>query len=130
VMAAAVADYRPSSPEKSKKKKDEGDWTVAFERTQDVLLELGRRQRPGQILVGFAADEGEQGLAAAREKRQRKNVNVIVFNDVSRTDVGFDVDDNEVVLIGPDGETRVDKRSKEECAVAILDNVIPLLTSA
>ena len=130
VMAAAVADYRPSSPEKSKKKKDEGDWTVAFERTQDVLLEFGRRQRPGQILVGFAADEGEQGLAAAREKRQRKNVNVIVFNDVSRTDVGFDVDDNEVVLIGPDGETRVDKRSKEECAVAILDNVIPLLTSA
>ncbi len=127
VMAAAVADYRPSSPGQQKKKKDDAAWTVTLERTEDVLMELGRRRRPGQVLVGFAADEGEPGLAAAREKRQRKNVNLIAFNDVSRNDVGFDVDENELVLIGPEGETHVRKRSKEDCAVAILDCVAPLL---
>jgi phosphopantothenoylcysteine decarboxylase/phosphopantothenate--cysteine ligase len=129
VMAAAVADYRPISPEQRKKKKDDTEWTVTFERTQDVLSELGRRRRPGQVLVGFAADEGELGLANAREKRQRKKVNLIVFNDVSRSDVGFEVDDNELVLIGPEGETHVGKRSKEDCAVAILDSLAPLFAS-
>lgn len=126
VMAAAVADYRPTAPEETKKKKNDAEWTVTFERTQDVLVELGRRRRSGQVLVGFAADEGEQGLADARLKLQRKNVNVIAFNDVSRSDVGFDAEDNELVLIADGGETHVGKRSKKDCAVAILDTVTPM----
>ena len=130
IMAAAVADYRPTSPESSKKKKSDVAWTIELERTQDVLVELGERRRDGQVLVGFAADEGEQGLARARAKRERKNVNLIVFNDISRSDVGFEVAENELVLIGPDGERHVGKRSKEQCAVAILEDVALLLRPA
>ena len=129
-MAAAVADYRPASPETSKRKKSDGAWTLELERTQDVLGELGSSRRSDQVLVGFAADEGADGLSHAREKRIRKNVNLIVFNDVSRSDVGFESVDNELVLIGPEGEKHVSKRSKEECARAILDDVALLLRPA
>jgi phosphopantothenoylcysteine decarboxylase/phosphopantothenate--cysteine ligase len=127
VMAAAVADYRPAEALAAKRKKDGDGWTVALEPTQDVLAELGRRRRPGQVLVGFAADEGEGGLADARAKRARKNANLIVFNDVSRSDIGFEAEDNEVTLIGEDGERVVGKRSKDACAAAILDEVASLL---
>ncbi len=127
VMAAAVADYRPAAPLEAKRRKDGARWQVALEPTADILAELGRRRRPGQVLVGFAADEGEAGLEAARAKRARKGVNLFVFNDVSRSDIGFEAEDNEVTLIGDGGERRVEKRSKEECAVAILDETEALL---
>jgi len=130
VMAAAVADYRPADPIGGKRPKDRGMWTVALEPTQDVLAELGRRRRNGQVLVGFAADVGEAGLARAREKLANKGGNLFVFNDVSRSDVGFESEENEVVLVAPDGERVVSKRSKEECAVAILDEVSRLLETA
>ena len=130
IMAAAIADYRPVAPESQKRKKGDANWNVELERTQDVLHELGGRRTDGQVLVGFAADEGDEGLAHAREKRQRKNVNLIVFNDVSRSDVGFEVAENELVLIGPEGERHVSKRSKEACAQAILDDVALLLRPA
>jgi phosphopantothenoylcysteine decarboxylase/phosphopantothenate--cysteine ligase len=127
VMAAAVADYRPTHPHDGKRKKDGEPWTLKLEPTQDVLAELGRRREPAQVLVGFAADEGPAGLAAAREKRERKRANLIVFNDVSRSDVGFDSDLNEIVLVTEAGERPVSKRSKAACAVAILDEVESLL---
>ncbi|MEX2102928.1 MAG: phosphopantothenoylcysteine decarboxylase, partial [Gaiellaceae bacterium] len=127
VMAAAVADYRPSEPEASKRPKGGEPWSVALEPTQDVLAELGRRRRDGQILVGFAADAGESGLERAREKLANKGGNLFVFNDVSRTDIGFESDENEIVLISARGERRVDRRSKEACAVVILDEVGALL---
>ena len=127
VMAAAVADYRPSDALDAKRKKDEAPWEVTLEPTTDILAELGRRRRAGQVLVGFAADEGEAGLEAARAKRDRKGVNLLVFNDVSRSDIGFDASDNEVTLIGESGERRIEKRSKEECAAAILDETATLL---
>ena len=130
VMAAAVADYRPADPIGGKRPKDRGMWTVALEPTQDVLAELGRRRRNGQVLVGFAADVGEAGLARARKKLANKGGNLFVFNDVSRSDVGFESEENEVVLVAPDGERVVSKRSKEECAVAILDEVSRLLETA
>ena len=130
VMAAAVADIRPADPIGGKRPKDRGMWTVALEPTQDVLAELGRRRRNGQVLVGFAADVGEAGLARAREKLANKGGNLFVFNDVSRSDVGFESEENEVVLVAPDGERVVSKRSKEECAVAILDEVSRLLETA
>jgi phosphopantothenoylcysteine decarboxylase/phosphopantothenate--cysteine ligase len=130
VMAAAVGDYRPANPAGGKRPKDLEPWTVTLEPTQDVLAELGGRRRRGQVLVGFAADEGEGGLERARTKRESKGADLLVFNDVSRSDVGFDSWDNEVTLIGANGEHAVGKRSKEEIAVVILDEVSRLLKEA
>jgi phosphopantothenoylcysteine decarboxylase / phosphopantothenate---cysteine ligase len=127
VMAAAVSDYRPAAPEPGKRPKDGDPWTVALEPTEDVLAELGRRRRNGQVLVGFAADEGERGLERARTKLTNKGGNLFVYNDVSRTDIGFESDWNELVLLSAAGERTVSRRSKEECAVAILDAVETLL---
>jgi phosphopantothenoylcysteine decarboxylase/phosphopantothenate--cysteine ligase len=127
VMAAAVADYRPAEPEAGKRPKDSEVWTIDLEPTDDILAELGRRRQNGQVLVGFAADEGEAGLARAREKLTNKRGNLFVYNDVSRSDIGFESDWNELVLITAAGERAVSRRSKEECAVAILDAVEALL---
>ena len=127
VMAAAVADYRPSEPADGKRSKGSDVWTIDLEPTVDVLAELGRRKRNGQVLVGFAADEGEEGLVRARTKLANKRGNLFVYNDVSRSDIGFDSDWNELVLLTHDGERAVSRRSKEECAVAILDEIETLL---
>jgi phosphopantothenoylcysteine decarboxylase/phosphopantothenate--cysteine ligase len=125
VMAAAVADYRPAEAEQGKRPKDDEPWTVTLEPTTDVLRELGSRRDSGtrSVLVGFAADRGERGLERAREKLGNKRVDLIVFNDVGREDIGFDSSDNEVVLVAPDGERRIEKAPKERIASAILDEV-------
>jgi phosphopantothenoylcysteine decarboxylase/phosphopantothenate--cysteine ligase len=123
VMAAAVADYRPAEAEQEKRPKDDRPWTVTLEPTTDVLRELGARRANGQLLVGFAADRGERGLERAREKLGNKRVDLIVFNDVSRDDIGFDAADNEVVLVSGSGERRIQKAGKERIAAAILDEV-------
>ena len=127
LMAAAVADYRPSERVAGKRAKSGEPWSVTLEPTDDVLAELGRRRRDGQILVGFAADEGARGLERAREKLAAKQGTLFVFNDVSRPEVGFDAEENEVVLLTATGERTVGKRSKREVAVAILDEVAFLL---
>jgi phosphopantothenoylcysteine decarboxylase / phosphopantothenate---cysteine ligase len=123
LMAAAVADYRPAEPDEKKRPKDDEPWTVTLEPTVDVLRELGARRTNGQLLVGFAADRGERGLERAREKLVSKRADLVVFNDVSREDVGFDSPDNEVVLVSADGERRIEKSAKELVAAAILDEV-------
>jgi phosphopantothenoylcysteine decarboxylase/phosphopantothenate--cysteine ligase len=123
VMAAAVADYRPAEAEQEKRPKDDRPWTVTLEPTTDVLRELGARRTNGQLLVGFAADRGKRGLERAREKLGNKRVDLIVFNDVSRDDIGFDAGDNEVVLVSGSGERRIQKAAKERIAAAILDEV-------
>jgi phosphopantothenoylcysteine decarboxylase/phosphopantothenate--cysteine ligase len=120
-MAAAVADYRPAKPERGKRGKDENAWQVELEPTVDVLRELGARRRKGQLLVGFAADEGEPGLERARMKLVTKKADLIVFNDVSRADIGFDAEDNEAVLISGSGERKLEKAPKTMIAAAILD---------
>jgi phosphopantothenoylcysteine decarboxylase / phosphopantothenate---cysteine ligase len=127
LMAAAVADYRPSERVAGKRTKDGERWTLTLEPTDDVLAELGRRRRDGQVLVGFAADEGERGLERARAKLAAKGGDLFVFNDVSRDDIGFDARENEVVLLSPRGEREVEKRSKQQVAAAILDEVASLL---
>ncbi|MGD0165804.1 MAG: bifunctional phosphopantothenoylcysteine decarboxylase/phosphopantothenate--cysteine ligase CoaBC [Gaiellaceae bacterium] len=123
LMTAAVADYRPAAPERSKRHKDESAWTVELEPTTDVLLELAARKREGQLLIGFAADEGDPGLERAREKLAAKKVDLIVFNDISRADIGFDAEQNEAVLISGSGERKLVKAPKSEIASAILDEV-------
>jgi phosphopantothenoylcysteine decarboxylase/phosphopantothenate--cysteine ligase len=130
VMAAAVADYRPAEPAGGKRRKGAETWTVDLESAEDVLAELGRRRRNGQVLVGFAADEGEEGLVRARTKMANKGGSLFVYNDVSRSDIGFESDWNELVLITQAGERVVSRRSKEDCAVAILDEVEALLRGA
>jgi phosphopantothenoylcysteine decarboxylase / phosphopantothenate---cysteine ligase len=127
VMAAAVSDYRPGNPEGGKRPKDKEPWTITLEPTDDVLAELGRRKHNGQILVGFAAEGGDDGLERARGKLANKNGNLFVYNDVSQAGVGFESEDNEIVLLSARGERTIGRRSKEECAVAILDEVEALL---
>src|SRR6185437_7253918 len=130
LMAAAVADYRPASPSGEKRPKDGEPWTVELEPTADVLQRLGEQRREGQLLVGFAADRGEHGLARAREKLARKGSDLIVFNDVSRDDIGFDATENEVVLISKTGERRIQKAPKERIASEILDAIVKLVPTA
>ena len=79
------------------------------------------------MLVGFAADEGEAGLARARAKLAAKGTDLVVFNDVSREDIGFDAPDNEVVLVSPEGERRIEKAPKAAIARVILDEAERIL---
>ena len=123
LMAAAVSDYRPSETEAVKRPKDEEVWRIELEPTTDVLKALGERRANGQVLVGFAAETGEAGLERAREKLAAKRVDLIVYNDVSRDDVGFDAEENEVVIVSAQGDRRVAKAPKAEIAAAILDEV-------
>jgi phosphopantothenoylcysteine decarboxylase / phosphopantothenate---cysteine ligase len=123
LMAAAVSDYRPAETDAAKRPKDEKTWQIELEPTSDVLRGLGERRTNGQVLVGFAAETGDGGLERAREKLAAKQVDLIVYNDVSREDVGFDAEDNEVVIVSAEGEIRVDKAPKAEIAAAILDEV-------
>ena len=129
VMAAAVADYRPVQAVDGKiDKAAAGGIEIALERTEDILADLASRCRVGQVLVGFAAEHGPDGLARAREKRRRKGVDIIVHNDVSTPGVGFGSDDNEVTIIGPgEREEALPRMSKAACAERILDAVAQLL---
>ncbi len=129
VMAAAVGDYRPVERVRGKRPKDDASWPLELEPTLDILRELGSRRMAGQVLVGFAADEGERGLERARAKLAAKAVDLMVFNDVSRTDVGFDAPDNEVVLVSAGGEHAVPKAPKSRIAAAVLDEVEALLAN-
>jgi phosphopantothenoylcysteine decarboxylase/phosphopantothenate--cysteine ligase len=127
IMAAAVADYRPAEALATKRPKDRSGWTVELEPTTDVLATLGERRATGQVLVGFAADHGEGGLERARDKLAGKKADLFVFNDVSRTDIGFDSTENEVTVLDARGERTIAKAPKEEIAAAILDEVERLL---
>jgi phosphopantothenoylcysteine decarboxylase/phosphopantothenate--cysteine ligase len=127
VMAAAVADYRPAEPIDGKRPKDGNGWSVELEPTVDILRELGASRGNGQVLVGFAADTGEGGLARARENLTAKSADLIVFNDVAEEGIGFDAADNEVVLISRAAEHAVPRARKEEIAAAVLDAVEALI---
>src|SRR3954447_21193384 len=98
LMAAAVADYRPPEAAGTKLKKDAERLELVLERTDDVLAGLAARRRPDQTLVGFAAEhgEGDEARDAARGKLERKGLDAVVLNDISRADIGFDAPDNEV----------------------------------
>jgi phosphopantothenoylcysteine decarboxylase / phosphopantothenate---cysteine ligase len=129
LMAAAVADYRPAAPRDDKRSKDHASWQVELVPTRDVLRELSAHRADGQILVGFAAEHGEGGLGRARRKLEVKGLDLVVYNDVGRADVGFDAPENEVVLVSPGAERELPKAPKAEIAAAILDEVAQLLGS-
>jgi phosphopantothenoylcysteine decarboxylase / phosphopantothenate---cysteine ligase len=124
LMAAAVADFRPSSPETSKISKSGRDGlTVELEPTTDVLAALGSERRPGQTIVGFAAEHGEGGEERAREKLVRKGVDAIVLNDVSQVGIGFDTAENEVSIVTRAGTHHIPRNLKSEIARAIIEVV-------
>ncbi len=130
VMAAAVSDYRPADAYTGKRPKSGEPWHVTLEPTADILKELGSRRTAGQILVGFAAEHGPGGVDRARAKLERKHLDMIVMNDVSRTDIGFDSSQNELVLVTAGGERTVSRRSKPACAVAVWDALaVPAATA-
>jgi phosphopantothenoylcysteine decarboxylase/phosphopantothenate--cysteine ligase len=127
LLAAAVADYRPANALAGKRPKDDKGWTLELEPTDDVARALGERKQPGQILVAFGAEHGEEGRERKREMLRTKNADLVVYNDVGRTDIGFDTAENEVVLMSADGDRLVEKASKARVAAAILDEVERLL---
>jgi phosphopantothenoylcysteine decarboxylase/phosphopantothenate--cysteine ligase len=131
IMAAAVADYTPErrAPQKITKRDDE--LTVVLKKTPDILADLGARRAAsgrGPLLVGFAA-ETENVVARAAAKREAKQVDVIVANDVSREDAGFEVDTNAVTIVGRDGAETLPLQAKSRVAMAILDRVEALLAT-
>jgi phosphopantothenoylcysteine decarboxylase / phosphopantothenate---cysteine ligase len=124
LMAAAVADFRPAAPADAKLKKDAGPPTIALEPTADVLSSLAARRRPGQVLVGFAAEHGAGAVDYGLGKLQRKRLDVVVVNDISEPGIGFDGPDNEVTILSRDGARRlVPRTSKDSIAQAVLDEV-------
>jgi phosphopantothenoylcysteine decarboxylase/phosphopantothenate--cysteine ligase len=127
LMAAAVADYRPAEPSTAKRPKTSEPWTVELEPTQDVVKTLAHRRENGQVIVAFGAEHGETGLERKRAMLADKNVDLVVYNDVSRSDIGFDAQDNEVVLITRAGERRIAKAPKSRIAAAVLDEAVALL---
>jgi phosphopantothenoylcysteine decarboxylase/phosphopantothenate--cysteine ligase len=127
LLAAAVADYRPAEALAAKRAKNERGWTVDLEPTQDVAMQLGAAKRPGQLLVVFGAEHGEEGLARKRAMLETKNADLLVYNDIGRSDIGFDAPENEVVLVSADDERNVPKAAKARVAAAILDEVERLL---
>ena len=121
VMAAAVADFRPKAVADQKLKKDAGPPEVVLEPTPDILAGLAGRRRPGQVLVGFAAETSDV-IAHARDKVLRKGVDLIVANDVSAPGVGFEHDTNSVTIVGPDGPVaETGLTTKERVAALVLD---------
>ncbi len=126
VMAAAVADFRPKQSAPGKLKKHDGPPEIVLEPTPDILAELGAAKRPGQVLVGFAA-ETEDLVANAAAKLAAKRLDLIVANDVSAPGVGFGHDTNAVLLLRPGGEpTTVALRDKRAIAAAVLDAVVDI----
>lgn len=123
VKAAAVADYCVKEVATQKIKKADGDWQLTLSRSPDILYELGQRKRPGQILVGFAA-ETENLLAYAQKKLREKNLDFIVANDVSRPGAGFNVDTNIACLIDKNGQiAEYPLMDKAALAEIILDKI-------
>ena len=127
VMAAAVADFRPKVAAAEKLKKEAGTPELVLEPTPDILAELGRRKRPGQVLVGFAAETHDLE-ANATAKLHRKRLDLVVANDVSAPGAGFEHDTNAVTLIGADGTVRhLGLTSKRAVAEAVADEIVARL---
>ena len=131
ILAAAVADYAPAERAAQKMPKGDDTITLVLKKTPDILGELGTRRLSsgrGPLLVGFAA-ETDDLVARASAKREKKHADLIVANDVSRADAGFDVDTNAVTVIGPEGAQALPLQTKARVASAILDRVEGLLSA-
>lgn len=121
IMCAAVADWRPRRIATEKLKKDVMSGTLELERTDDILASVSQVRRGDQRIIGFAA-ETERVYESALDKCRRKSLDMVVANDVSRADAGFESDTNEVMLVTADGESEpIPRMSKSKVARRILD---------
>jgi phosphopantothenoylcysteine decarboxylase/phosphopantothenate--cysteine ligase len=128
IKSAAVADYRPKQVSSAKIKKEGSGIVLDLEKTSDILSDLGKKKGK-RILVGFAA-ETENLLANATEKLKKKNLDMVVANDISRSDVGFGAEDNQVTLVFKDGTSEsLPKMGKDEVADVLLDRILSLKSS-
>ena len=123
IKAAAVADYRPKQVADEKMKKKDGELSVELERTDDILGFLGAHKRAGQFLCGFSM-ETQNMLENSREKLERKNLDMIVANNLKVDGAGFGTDTNVVTIITKDGELELEKMSKDEVAGRLLDEIL------
>ncbi len=123
VMAAAPADYRPSSPSESKRSRTEGALAIPMEPTEDILGSTRDQRKKGSVMVGFALETGD-AVAKGLNKLERKDLDLIVVNDALEPGAGFEKDTNRVALLGRDGSRRIlPLQTKREVAEAILDIV-------
>lgn len=123
IKAAAVSDYTPIQIFDKKVKKQDGNLTIEFQRTQDILKYVGDNKQEGQKIIGFAAETNNL-IEYAKEKIVKKNLDYIVANDISKKDIGFGSDDNEVYIIDRhDNIKKIDKSSKNNIAKAIVDEI-------
>ena len=125
IMAAAVADYQPANPADQKLKKSSSSTNLELSPTHDFLIDLGEGKLPHQTIVGFAAETEELEMNA-KDKLKRKNLDLVVANDVSAPNTGFSYDTNEVLLLSNEGKTAVPLSGKRVIADSILDAVIEL----
>ena len=124
IKAAAVSDYTPVQVFDKKVKKQEGNLTIEFQRTQDILKYVGDNKTDKQKVIGFAAETNNL-IEYAKEKIVKKNLDFIVANDISKKDIGFGSDDNEVYIIDRhDNIKKIDKSSKNNIAKAIVDEIL------
>ena len=123
IMAAAVADYTPAEVAAEKIKKTEGDLKIELRRTTDILMELGRKKREGQVLIGFAM-ETQDLMANAAKKLHDKRADYIVANSIREQGAGFGGDTNIVTILSKDGEKSLGLLSKDETAAMILANCL------
>ena len=130
IASAAVVDYRPTTPATQKIKKSEQSLTLSLEKTPDILSQVATQHGDGMLVIGFAA-ETENVLENAREKLRAKNLDMIIANDVSRPDAGFDTNNNAVTILTRDRDvpSELPLMSKHEVANRILDSVVALRKS-
>jgi phosphopantothenoylcysteine decarboxylase/phosphopantothenate--cysteine ligase len=127
VKSAAVADFRPAQTENQKVKKQSAPDSLVLVSNPDILAELGRKRRVGQLLVGFAA-ESQNHEVEARRKLSEKKLDLVVVNDISGKNTGFEVDTNQVTLVDHQGALPLPLLSKEQTADRIWDHIVALLT--
>ncbi len=127
VMAAAVSDFTLENPGDQKYKREhdreagKASWAVTLTATEDILKGVAAKKRPGQFILGFAAETEPDAIAGAEEKCRRKGVDALALNDVSRTDIGFEVSDNEMTLVFPSAKRiHFPKTSKDSIARQII----------
>ena len=126
IKAAAVADYRPREYLAEKVKKNQIGSSLELVQNPDILLELGKRKKAGQLLVGFAAESGNLE-ACGRSKLIAKNLDLIAINSITQKNTGFAVDTNQVLLLDGNGSTALPWCSKEETAEMIVDAIVQMI---
>lgn len=123
IKAAAVADYRPAYTSPEKIKKSDSDLSISLERTDDILKYLGEHKKNGQFLCGFSM-ETENMLENSRRKLEKKNLDMIVANNLKTPGAGFETDTNIVTILTPDSTARLELMQKEEVAVRLIDRIL------